>query len=90
MNVLWISEEELVEEEMEQQNFQPAAKVGAKKQKKLDEKQARKAQREVNKSYCTATLLARLTGNTVVQVFQRLMLIKSIRLANIKHMSDSF
>ncbi|KAM4559926.1 DDRGK domain-containing protein 1 [Odontesthes bonariensis] len=45
-------EEELVEEEeeeegeMEQQNFQPTAKVGAKKQKKLEEKQARKAQRE--------------------------------------------
>lgn len=35
------------EEELEQQNFQPNAKIGAKKQKKLEEKQAKKAQREV-------------------------------------------
>ncbi|XP_061572005.1 DDRGK domain-containing protein 1-like isoform X1 [Cololabis saira] len=34
------------EEEEEQQNFQPTAKIGAKKQKKLEEKQAKKAQRE--------------------------------------------
>ncbi|XP_070786735.1 DDRGK domain-containing protein 1-like [Enoplosus armatus] len=39
--------EEEEEEEVEQQNFQPAAKVGAKKQRKLEEKQAKKAQREV-------------------------------------------
>ncbi|XP_051283265.1 DDRGK domain-containing protein 1 [Dicentrarchus labrax] len=40
-------EEHEEEEEVEQQNFQPTAKVGAKKQKKLEEKQAKKAQREV-------------------------------------------
>lgn len=39
-------EEHVEEEEVEQQNFQPTAKVGAKKQKKLEEKQAKKAQRE--------------------------------------------
>ncbi|KAM4710916.1 DDRGK domain-containing protein 1 [Anableps anableps] len=40
-------EEELVEdEEAELQNTQPTAKIGAKKQKKLEEKQAKKAQRE--------------------------------------------
>ncbi|XP_017281778.1 DDRGK domain-containing protein 1 [Kryptolebias marmoratus] len=40
-------EEEAVEdEEGEQPNLQPAARVGAKKQKKLEEKQAKKAQRE--------------------------------------------
>lgn len=46
-----ISEEERVAEEVvdeeEEQNFQPTAKIGAKKQKKLEEKQAKKAQREV-------------------------------------------
>ena len=35
------------EEEEEQQSFQPTVKIGAKKQKKLEEKQAKKAQREV-------------------------------------------
>ncbi|KAG8004709.1 DDRGK domain-containing protein 1 [Nibea albiflora] len=41
-------EEELDgEEDAEQQNFQATAKVGAKKQKKLEEKQAKKAQREM-------------------------------------------
>lgn len=51
--LLFISEEELVEEEeVEQQNVQPTAKIGAKKQKKLEEKQAKKAQREVNISKC--------------------------------------
>lgn len=46
--VLLLSEEEPVEEdEAEQQSFQPTAKVGAKKQRKLEEKQAKKAQREV-------------------------------------------
>lgn len=46
--VLLVSEEEPVEEdEVEQQSFQPTAKVGAKKQRKLEEKQAKKAQREV-------------------------------------------
>ncbi|XP_068446769.1 DDRGK domain-containing protein 1-like [Clinocottus analis] len=35
-----------VDEDVEQQDFQPTAKVGAKKQKKLEEKQAKKAQRE--------------------------------------------
>lgn len=40
-------EEEEEEEEEQQQNFQPTAKIGAKKQKKLEEKQAKKAQREV-------------------------------------------
>ncbi|XP_071320029.1 DDRGK domain-containing protein 1-like isoform X2 [Trachinotus anak] len=35
-----------VEEEELEQSFQPTAKVGAKKQKKLEEKQAKKAQRE--------------------------------------------
>uniref|UniRef100_A0A3P9CV24 DDRGK domain-containing protein 1 n=1 Tax=Maylandia zebra TaxID=106582 RepID=A0A3P9CV24_9CICH len=45
--VLLLSEEEPVEEdEAEQQSFQPTAKVGAKKQRKLEEKQAKKAQRE--------------------------------------------
>lgn len=34
-------------DEEEQQNFQPTTKIGAKKQKKLEEKQAKKAQREV-------------------------------------------
>lgn len=38
--------EEVDEEEVEQQSFQPTAKVGAKKQKKLDEKQAKRAQKE--------------------------------------------
>lgn len=48
MCVLLILEEERVEEEeLEQQNFQPTARIGAKKQKKLEEKQAKKAQREV-------------------------------------------
>lgn len=47
MSVLLVSEEEPVEEdEVEQQSFQPTAKVGAKKQRKLEEKQAKKAQRE--------------------------------------------
>uniref|UniRef100_A0A671UBA4 DDRGK domain-containing protein 1 n=1 Tax=Sparus aurata TaxID=8175 RepID=A0A671UBA4_SPAAU len=53
-SVLLISEDEPEEEEEEveqqqqqqQQNSLPAAKVGAKKQKKLEEKQAKKAQRE--------------------------------------------
>lgn len=51
--MLLISEEEREEEaeEEEQQNFQPTAKVGAKKQKKLEEKQAKKAQREVRGPY---------------------------------------
>lgn len=44
------------EEEVEQQSFQPTAKVGAKKQKKLEEKQAKKAQREVRGPYCTPVL----------------------------------
>lgn len=53
ISVLLISEEEREEEEEdEQQNFQPTAKVGAKKQKKLEEKQAKKAQREVRGPYC--------------------------------------
>ncbi|KAF1371908.1 hypothetical protein PFLUV_G00274330 [Perca fluviatilis] len=39
-------EDHVEEEEGEQQNFQPTAKVGAKKQKKLEEKQAKKVQRE--------------------------------------------
>ncbi|XP_078099612.1 DDRGK domain-containing protein 1 [Sander vitreus] len=39
-------EEHVEEEEGEQQNFQPTVKVGAKKQKKLEEKQAKKVQRE--------------------------------------------
>ncbi|XP_061640892.1 DDRGK domain-containing protein 1-like isoform X1 [Phyllopteryx taeniolatus] len=34
------------DDEAEQQSFQPLAKIGAKKQKKLEEKQAKKAQRE--------------------------------------------
>lgn len=57
-SVLLISEEEHVveEEEVEQQNFQPTAKVGAKKQKKLEEKQAKKVQREVRGLYCTMVL----------------------------------
>lgn len=50
--MLLISDEEHVEEEeVEQQNFQPTAKVGAKKQKKLEEKQAKKAQREVRNNF---------------------------------------
>ncbi|XP_028279435.1 DDRGK domain-containing protein 1-like [Parambassis ranga] len=40
-------EEHVEEEEEEQQGFRPTAKVGAKKQRKLEEKQAKKAQREV-------------------------------------------
>lgn len=40
-------EHEEEEEEVEQQTFQPTAKVGAKKQRKLEEKQAKKAQREM-------------------------------------------
>lgn len=44
------------EEELEQQDFQPTAKVGAKKQKKLEEKQAKKAQREVRETYGTLIL----------------------------------
>lgn len=49
ISVLLIPEEERdeEEEEEEQPNFQPTAKIGAKKQKKLEEKQAKKAQREV-------------------------------------------
>ncbi|KAF0021825.1 hypothetical protein F2P81_025922 [Scophthalmus maximus] len=39
-------EEEDEEEEETEQNFQPTAKVGAKKQRKLEEKQAKKVQRE--------------------------------------------
>lgn len=47
-SVLLIAEEEPVDGgEAGQQNFQPTAKVGAKKQKKMEEKQAKKAQREV-------------------------------------------
>lgn len=45
--VLVSDEEPVEEEEAEQQNFQPTAKIGAKKQKKLEEKQQKKAQREV-------------------------------------------
>lgn len=60
-NVLLISEDEPeeVEEEVEQQQQQqqqnslPTAKVGAKKQKKLEEKQAKKAQREVRGPHCS-------------------------------------
>lgn len=37
------------EHEAEEQNTQPTAKIGAKKQRKLEEKQARKAQREVTR-----------------------------------------
>lgn len=37
------------ENEAEEQNTQPTAKIGAKKQRKLEEKQARKAQREVTR-----------------------------------------
>ncbi len=56
-SALLISEEERVEEEeVEQQNFQPTAKVGAKKQKKLEEKQAKRAQREVRGPYCARIL----------------------------------
>ncbi|XP_053170380.1 DDRGK domain-containing protein 1-like [Scomber japonicus] len=39
-------DEEEEEEDVQLQNFQPTVKVGAKKQKKLEEKQAKKAQRE--------------------------------------------
>lgn len=49
-----VSEEEPVEEdEVEQQSFQSTAKVGAKKQRKLEEKQAKKAQREVRHAACS-------------------------------------
>lgn len=37
------------EHQAEEQNTQPTAKIGAKKQRKLEEKQARKAQREVTR-----------------------------------------
>lgn len=59
-SVLLISEDEPEEEEEEveqqqqqQQNSLPTAKVGAKKQKKLEEKQAKKAQREVRGPHCS-------------------------------------
>ena len=39
------------ESEPEQQSFQLSAKVGAKKQRKLEEKQAKKAQREVREMH---------------------------------------
>uniref|UniRef100_A0A3Q3AKE0 DDRGK domain-containing protein 1 n=1 Tax=Kryptolebias marmoratus TaxID=37003 RepID=A0A3Q3AKE0_KRYMA len=61
-------EEEAVEdEEGEQPNLQPAARVGAKKQKKLEEKQAKKAQREVMSNACLSVqthgfLPTRLSG----------------------------
>lgn len=42
-----LEEEEEHEHEADQQSNQPTAKIGAKKQRKLEEKQARKAQREV-------------------------------------------
>lgn len=42
-----ISEEHDEEEPEAEQSTQPTAKIGAKKQRKLEEKQARKAQREV-------------------------------------------
>lgn len=40
-------EEEEDDDETEEQSLQPTAKIGAKKQRKLEEKQAKKAQREV-------------------------------------------
>lgn len=43
-----VSEERYDEDhEAKKQNTQPTAKIGTKKQRKLEEKQARKAQREV-------------------------------------------
>lgn len=47
-----VSDEPEDEEDTETQSFQPTAKIGAKKQKKLEEKQAKKAQREVEE--CTS------------------------------------
>ncbi|KAF7655140.1 hypothetical protein LDENG_00060080, partial [Lucifuga dentata] len=41
-----VQEEAAEEEEEEQPSFQPTGKIGAKKQRKLEEKQAKKAQRE--------------------------------------------
>lgn len=61
--VLLLSEEEPVEEdEAEQQSFQPTAKVGAKKQRKLEEKQAKKAQREVRHAPLSTQGSFRSTG----------------------------
>lgn len=42
-----ISEQNSEEEPEAEQSTQPTAKIGTKKQRKLEEKQARKAQREV-------------------------------------------
>lgn len=56
--VVLISEEDDVDDEEQEQNFQPTAKVGAKKQKKLEEKQAKKAQREVSRGESAITLSA--------------------------------
>lgn len=53
LNVL-ISEEHNEEEPEAEQSNQPTAKIGAKKQRKLEEKQARKAQREVG-GHCHTT-----------------------------------
>ena len=46
-------QEEEMEEQQQQQSSLPTAKVGAKKQKKLEEKQAKKAQREVRGPHCS-------------------------------------
>lgn len=47
--IVFLEEHDDEEHEAEEQNAQPTAKIGAKKQRKLEEKQARKAQREVTR-----------------------------------------
>lgn len=64
---LWISEEEPVEDEdAELQAAQPTVKIGAKKQKKLEEKQAKKAQREVTRH--SGCWTCRLKGDFIISV----------------------
>lgn len=56
-------EEEEEEEQQQQQNLPPTAKVGAKKQKKLEEKQAKKAQREVRGPFCALNTVDFVDGH---------------------------
>lgn len=49
IKIVFSGEHHVEEHKAEQQNTQPMAKIGTKKQRKLEEKQARKAQREVTR-----------------------------------------
>lgn len=68
-NIVLVSEEEHdaeAEAEAEDEEMEPQKKVGAKKQRKLEEKQAKKAQREVRTGVCGMFLSITVKGEVCV------------------------